>query len=103
MGERFGIGSFEKIAFYHGDKLLFTSSFDQEQTVLEVKKVIFNPPATIVFWKDGSKTTVKTNDEIFCEEKGFAMAFLKKVYGGRLPYMKHIRNAQRPQLSKIEI
>lgn len=26
-------------------------------------KVIFNPPATIVFWEDGSKTVVKVQDE----------------------------------------
>ncbi len=39
-----------------------------------IKKVIFNPPATIVFWKDGTKTVVKARGEAFDPEKGLAMA-----------------------------
>ena len=39
-----------------------------------IKNVIFNPPATIVFWEDGSKTVVKAQGEIFDPEKGLAMA-----------------------------
>ena len=47
----------------------------------EADRVIFNPPATIVYWKDGSKTVVKTHGEDFDEEKGFAMAVVKRLYG----------------------
>lgn len=39
-----------------------------------IEKVIFNPPATIVFWKNGSKTVVKAHGEVFDPEKGLAMA-----------------------------
>lgn len=39
-----------------------------------IKKVIFNPPATIVFWENGSKTVVKAQGETFDPEKGLAMA-----------------------------
>lgn len=39
-----------------------------------IKKVIFNPPATIVFWENGSKTVVKAKGEAFDPEKGLAMA-----------------------------
>ena len=39
-----------------------------------IKKVIFNPPATIVFWENGSKTVVKAQGEVFDPEKGLAMA-----------------------------
>lgn len=50
----------------------------------EVKKVIFNDPATIVYWKDGTKTVVKCQDgDVFDSEKGFAMAFLKKCWGNK--------------------
>lgn len=47
-----------------------------------VKKIIYNPPATIVFWEDGSKTVVKCSrydgyDPYF----GFLAALAKKVYG----------------------
>lgn len=50
----------------------------------EVKKVIFNDPATIIYWKDGTKTVVKCQKgDYFDLEKGFAMAFLKKCWGNK--------------------
>jgi len=49
---------------------------------LVIKKVIYNDPATIVFWADGTKTVVKCNkNDIFDEEKGLAMAIVKRIYG----------------------
>ena len=45
---------------------------------LRIKNVIFNPPATIVFWNDGTKTVVKAKNEAFDWEKGLAMAICKK-------------------------
>lgn len=45
-----------------------------------ITKVIFNDPATIVFWSDGTKTVVKCcEDDTFDKEKGLAMAVCKKV------------------------
>ena len=41
---------------------------------LRIKKVIFNDPATIVLWSDGTKTVVKAEGEPFDPEKGLAMA-----------------------------
>lgn len=47
-----------------------------------IKKVIFNEPATIVFWADGTKTVVKCGeDDIWDPEKGLAMAVTKKFFG----------------------
>ena len=47
-----------------------------------IKKVIFNKPATIVFWADGTKTVVKCADfDIWDPEKGLVMAVCKRVYG----------------------
>lgn len=49
---------------------------------LKIKKVIFNDPATIVFWSDGTKTVVKAGpNDIFDPEKGLAMAISKKMLG----------------------
>lgn len=46
--------------------------------------VIFNPPATIVFWEDGEKTVVKCGErEVYDKEKGLAMAFCKRVWGNK--------------------
>lgn len=51
---------------------------------VNINKVIFNDPATIVFWADGTKTVVKCADfDIFDPEKGLAMAICKRVYGER--------------------
>ena len=58
--------------------------------VPEIERVIFHEPATIVFWSDGTKTVVKCMEgELFDEEKGIAMAFMKKLYGKG--YMNKIR------------
>ena len=46
------------------------------------KKVIFNNPATIVFWDDGTKTVVKCgDDDVYDPEKGVALCFMKKALG----------------------
>lgn len=47
----------------------------------QIKNVIFNNPATIVFWGDGSKTVVKCTDDAFDPEKGLAMAIAKHFLG----------------------
>ena len=55
----------------------------------QIKNVILNPPATIVFWADGTKTVVKAYREPFVPEKGLAMAIAKKVLGtGYYPEIK---------------
>lgn len=53
--------------------------------------VIFNGPATIVKWTDGTKTVVKCRDEAFDKEKGLAMAICKKVMGNKGNYYNVIK------------
>lgn len=57
------------------------------------QQVLFNPPATIVFWNDGTKTVVKTNNESFDEEKGFLMAYVKKLHGNKGNFNNFIKKA----------
>lgn len=52
----------------------------------KIEKVIFNCPATIVFWSDGDKTVVKATNELFDREKGLAMAIAKKFLGNKGNY-----------------
>lgn len=48
------------------------------------KKIIFNGPATIVLWDDGTKTVVKCQDgDTFDKEKGVALCFMKKSLGNK--------------------
>ena len=57
----------------------FTTTFNTITTartvIPKIKDVIYNDPATIVFWEDGTKTVVKCKNEKFDPEKGLAMAF----------------------------
>lgn len=52
----------------------------------KIKNVIYNRPATIVFWKDGTKTVVKCENEEYDPEKGLAMAIAKKALGNNYHY-----------------
>ncbi len=52
-----------------------------------IDKVIFNDPATIILWKDGTKTVVKcSEDDTYDPEKGMAMAIAKKALGNKGNY-----------------
>lgn len=62
-----------------------------EAKKFKIKKVIFNPPATIVLWEDGTKTVVKAQDEDFDPEKGLAMAISKKALGNKGNYCNEIK------------
>ena len=55
---------------------------DPEFVSLNIDRVIFNNPATIIFWKDGSKTTVKcTKGQEFNKYYGFCAAVAKHALG----------------------
>lgn len=58
-----------------------------------IDHVIFNGPATIVFWLDGSKTVVKcADDEIYNERTAIMWAIMKKVYGNSSRVNKALDN-----------
>ena len=58
---------------------------------LSIKEVIFNEPATIILWKNGDKTVVKTqNGERYDKEKGFVLACLKYLLGNDNTFNKEI-------------
>lgn len=54
----------------------------------KIKKVIFNDPATIVYWEDRTKTVVKCEKEKYDPEKGLAMAIAKKAMGNNGNYFE---------------
>lgn len=59
--------------------------------VATIKSVIFNDPATIVFWVDGTKTVVKAENEKYDPEKGLAMAIAKRALGNEGSYYNIFR------------
>lgn len=53
----------------------------------DIKKVIFNPPATIVFWDDDTKTVVKCMEgREYDKWTGLSMCIAKKLYGKRFKH-----------------
>jgi hypothetical protein len=64
---------------------------------VSIRKVIFNNPATIVLWSDGTKTVVKCGpDDIFDKEKGLAMAIVKKMAGNDSRFHKIFKKWCKP-------
>lgn len=58
----------------------------------KISRVIFNAPATIVLWGDGSKTVVKCGkDECYDPEKGLAMAISKRFLGDKGNYYEEFK------------
>lgn len=53
---------------------------------MKIKNVIFQNPATIVFWEDGTKTVVRAEGEDYDPEKGLAMAISRKALGNNRDY-----------------
>ena len=65
---------------------------ETNMTAPSIKNVIFNLPATIVFWTDGSKTVVKCNvKDGFDPEKGLTMAIAKRCASNSDDFYKEIK------------
>ena len=65
----------------------------------KVEKVIFNPPATIVVWNDGTKTIVKAKEkgrkkDKYSKEYGLAMAIAKRYFGNRSRFLKAVEDGK---------
>ena len=68
---------------------------------VSIRKVIFNDPATIVLWSDGTKTVVKcVPEDSYDMEKGLAMAIVKKMAGNDNRFHKVFK--QYPKKKKKE-
>jgi hypothetical protein len=66
----------QKVTYYSSGQELTAD------TKLSIKKIIFNGPATIVMWSDGTKTVVKCQEEEkYDGEKGIFAACAKKLLG----------------------
>ena len=71
---------------------ILSSKLISKHKLPEVKSVLYHKPATIIFWKDGTKTVVKAQKkEKYDNEKGFVMAYLKKILGNKGNYYEEIK------------
>lgn len=68
--------------YIYGRNNLTTGMVSIPTDTVFLKNVIYNDPATIAFWSDGTKTVVKAQPgDIFDPEKGLAMVIAKKACG----------------------
>ena len=72
---------------------VFDGCMTNEHVGLEIKKVKYSGPATIVFWNDGTKTVAKCQEDMsnYKAEKGLAMAISKKVIKSEYYAIKDIK------------
>lgn len=81
----------EMNAYFESKGFKVTRSYNSNP-IIKIKNVIFNDPATIVFWTDGTKTVVKAqDDDVFDPEKGLAMAITKKALGNKGNYCNELK------------
>lgn len=84
---------------------IINDEFKKLAKMFSISDVIFNGPATIVIWEDGSKTVVKAENEEFDPEKGLAMAISKKMLGNKYDYYevfkKYVGKYEKKKYKKV--
>ena len=96
---------------YYRDVIEFLSDwykFERVNNNSVVSRVIFNDPATIILWADGTKTIAKTHgDDAFDPEKGFAVACAKKLLGNgdafRMEFAKWAPVDEEPNIDGFKV
>lgn len=79
---RFGMNDVMNDSEYFKGFVMRLNEVDCSSPYPRPVKIIYNPPATIVFWTDGTKTVVKCNmDDEYNEYYGFLCALGKKMFG----------------------
>jgi hypothetical protein len=70
-----------QVAKYFSNRKLFKYSGAIDENIY-IKKVIYNDPATIILWSDGTKTSSKCDErDVYNPELGLTIAFLKRLFG----------------------
>ncbi len=68
-----------------------------------VKNILFNGPATIVFWTDGTKTMVKCHEEdVYDKSKAIALCFMKKMFGNTSEFNEVLRKYDPEVYEEVE-
>lgn len=84
-----------RVVTYYGNRA-FEHSYRLDITYrLDIKRIIFNVPATIVFWNDGTKTVVKISEDDIKDNKfdiytAVAYALAKKHFGTNSAFKRKV-------------
>ena len=80
---------------------LWFNPFSAPKKSLTVERIIVNGDATIIFWKDESKTIVKKSaDDQYDLHHAFCAALAKRVYGSNSAVKKMIKKKTKVQKAK---
>ena len=72
------------IKFSNERTFQFSGGFNINGQSFAIKEIIYNDPATIVFWDDNTKTVAKcTVGDSYIPETGLSICILKKIMGGK--------------------
>ena len=83
------------------DKQGVTYRMNTKRDDFGIKRVIFNDPATIVYWKDGTKTVARCQEgDTFNKETGLLMCIAKKAYGNKGAFNDVIKSWAKPGLGE---
>lgn len=78
------LSEIDEIRKYHKKHHSTCHKQDNITYIPNVERVIYNEPATIVFFTDGTKTVVKCEEgDTYSKEAGLALAIAKKALGKR--------------------
>jgi len=90
--------TFEQTEAYIGADRITAGTFPPR---VGIEKVVYNDPATIVYWNDGTKTVVKCHEgDIFDERTGFLLCCAKKLFGNTGRYNDAMK-ANVPEATKL--
>ena len=80
---------------------LYTNSTYMNMKAITVKKIIYNDPATVVFWEDGTKTVVKrSKGEKNNHYTAFCAALAKKIYKNNSKVNKIVQSGEDQEAKK---
>ena len=85
-----------------GARVPHFSTDEREPYSLAANKIVYNPPATIVFWGDGTKTIVKAAAGTeFNAYHAFTAAVAKKLYGNNSRVNKIVNKWNKDPVDKM--
>lgn len=87
-------GGVDHEGFHKGWNAALRHVRERPDTILpSIERLIFNDPATIIYWSDGTKTVVKCQPgDTFSAETGLMAAMLKRFMGNDNSYNKVINH-----------
>jgi len=80
-----------------------TPEDDESRMEFIPTQIIYNPPATICVFPDGTKVIARVHDEEFSEEFGVMACIIKKIFGTRSAFKRLVAAGYRQPKSEPKV